>query len=108
MTSPAAPKITSASEKPVDSRVKAIALYLASDSQVKDLHDLHIWALSTEAVALTAHVVCPDGHPGDAWLAKICDELHEKYDIDHATIQVETGDAVHAKGAPTCGISFST
>ena len=87
---------------------EAIALYLASDSQVKDLHDLHIWALSTEAVALTAHVVCPDGHPGDAWLAKICDELHEKYDIDHATIQVETGDAVHAKGAPTCGISFST
>ena len=88
--------------------VEAVALYLASDSQVKDLHDLHIWALSTNVVALTAHVVCPDGHPGDAWLAKVCHELHDKYDIDHATIQVETGDAVHSKGAPACGISFST
>ena len=87
---------------------EGVARYLASDSQVKDLHDLHIWALSTEAVALTAHVVCPAGHPGDAWLAKVCEELHDTYDIDHATIQVETGDAVHAKGAPACGISFST
>ena len=87
---------------------EAVARYLASDSHVKDLHDLHIWALSTEAVALTAHVVCPDGHPGDAWLAKVCDELHEKYNIDHATIQVETGDAVHEKHPTTCGIGFST
>ena len=87
---------------------EAVALYLASDSHVKDLHDLHIWALSTEAVALTAHVVCPGGHPGDAWLARVCDELHEKFDIDHTTIQVETGDAVHAKNPANCGISFST
>ena len=87
---------------------EAVAHYLAADSHVQDLHDLHIWALSTEAVALTAHVVCPGGHPGDAWLAKVCDELHQKYDIDHATIQVETGDTVHEKDAPNCGISFST
>ena len=70
---------------------------------VKDLHDLHIWALSTEAVALTAHVLCPAGHPGDAWLARICDELHEKYGVDHATIQVETGDAVHQHDTARCG-----
>ena len=87
---------------------EAIAQYFVADPHVKDLHDLHIWALSTEAVALTAHVVCPGGHPGDDWLAKLCDELHENYDIDHATIQVETGDAVHAKDAAACGISFST
>ena len=87
---------------------EAIAQYFVADPHVKDLHDLHIWALSTEAVALTAHVVCPGGHPGDAWLAKLCHVLHEKYDIDHATIQVETGDAVHEKDAPACGISFST
>ena len=87
---------------------EAVALYLASDSRVRDLHDLHIWALSTESVALTAHVVCPGGHPGDAWLAKVCGELHDKYDVDHATIQVETGDSVHEKDAAPCGISFST
>ncbi len=87
---------------------RAVAKYLASDAHVTDLHDLHIWALSTETVALTAHVVCPAGHPGDAWLANVCEELSEKYDIDHATIQVETGLEVHAKDAPACGISFST
>ena len=87
---------------------EGIARYLASDSHVKDLHDLHIWALSTEAVALTAHVVCPAGHPGDAWLARVCDELHTKYEIDHATIQVETGETVHKKDTAHCGISFST
>lgn len=85
----------------------AVGRYLASEACVKELHDLHIWALSTEAVALTAHVVCPAGHPGDAWLARICDELHEKHGIDHATIQVETGDAVHAHDTARCGIQVA-
>ena len=86
---------------------EAVGRYIASEPCVKDVHDLHIWALSTEAVALTAHVVCPAGHPGDAWLARVCDELHEKHGIDHATIQVETGDTVHEKHPTNCGISFS-
>ena len=86
---------------------EAVGLYLASEPCVKELHDLHIWALSTEAVALTAHVVCPAGHPGDAWLARVCDELHDKHGIDHATIQVETGDAVHAHGTARCGIQVA-
>jgi cobalt-zinc-cadmium efflux system protein len=84
----------------------AVARYLAAQSQVKELHDLHIWALSTEAVALTAHVVCPGGHPGDDWLARVCEELHEKFAIDHATIQVEVGPNVHGEHAPKCGISL--
>ena len=86
---------------------EAVGRYLASEPCVKELHDLHIWALSTEAVALTAHVVCPAGHPGDAWLARVCDELHDKHGIDHATIQVETGDAVHAHGTARCGIQVA-
>jgi cobalt-zinc-cadmium efflux system protein len=86
---------------------EAVGRYLASDPCVKDLHDLHIWALSTEAVALTAHVVCPAGHPGDAWLARVCDELHEKHGIDHATIQVETGDAVHSHDTSNCGVNIT-
>ena len=86
---------------------EAVGHYLASESCVKELHDLHIWALSTEAVALTAHVVCPAGHPGDAWLARVCDELHDKHGIDHATIQVETGDAVHEHDTTRCGIQVA-
>ena len=83
---------------------EAVGRYIASDPCVREVHDLHIWALSTEAVALTAHVVCPAGHPGDAWLARVCEALHEKHGIDHATIQVETGDAVHAHDTSRCGI----
>lgn len=87
--------------------VEAVRRAIAADPCVKDLHDLHIWALSTEAVALTAHVVCPAGHPGDAWLTRICDELHEKHGIDHATIQVETGDTMHAHDPARCGIEVA-
>jgi cobalt-zinc-cadmium efflux system protein len=85
---------------------KSIARYITTDPLVAELHDLHIWALSTEAVALTAHVVCPAGHPGDIWLARLCDDLHEKFQIDHATIQVEISDAMHKNKAVECGISF--
>lgn len=92
---------------PAHINADAVARYLAADSHVTALHDLHIWALSTEAVALTAHVICPDGHPGDDWLAGKCKELHEKFAIDHATIQVEVGHHVHGDHAPHCGISFS-
>jgi cobalt-zinc-cadmium efflux system protein len=84
----------------------AIARYVTTDPLVAELHDLHIWALSTEAVALTAHVVCPAGHPGDAWLARMCDDLHHKFQIDHATIQVEITGAMHKNQAAQCGISF--
>ncbi len=71
---------------------KSIEAFFTEQPEVSELHDLHIWALSTEAVALTAHVVCPKGHPGDAWLARMSEELHERFAIDHATIQIETGE----------------
>jgi cobalt-zinc-cadmium efflux system protein len=93
---------------PTHIHAKAVAQFIAADSNVKEIHDLHIWALSTEAVALTAHVICPNGHPGDAWLAQLCDELHHRFSIDHATIQVEIGLDVHNHTHGACGISLST
>lgn len=86
----------------------AVLHHLQTQSGVSEVHDLHIWALSTEAVALTAHVVCPSGHPGDDWLRRIADELHEKFAIDHATIQVETSHNAHPThthgNRSTCGL----
>ena len=62
---------------------------LAALPGVKALHDLHIWSMSTTETALTAHLVMPDGHPGDAFLAETCAMLHDRYQIGHATLQVE-------------------
>lgn len=69
--------------------------HLHAIAGVAAVHDLHIWPLSTTTTALTCHLVMPAGHPGDAVLAQIADELHEHYGIDHVTIQVETGDPEH-------------
>lgn len=56
---------------------------------VKALHDLHIWALSTSEVALTAHLVMPEGHPGDAFLTQAASELRHRFNIGHSTLQIE-------------------
>jgi len=56
---------------------------------VTGVHDLHIWPMSTTETALTAHLVLPDGHPGDAFLHDVAESLHDHFDIEHATIQIE-------------------
>lgn len=69
-----------------------ITAYLLSLPQVKEVHDLHIWGMSTTENALTAHLITPDGHPGDAFLHTIAEELADHYKICHATFQIEVGD----------------
>jgi cobalt-zinc-cadmium efflux system protein len=60
------------------------------------VHDLHIWPISTTSVALTAHLVQPEGHADDAWLFAAGVTLNEKFGIDHPTLQVERGTDPHA------------
>jgi cobalt-zinc-cadmium efflux system protein len=67
---------------------------------VTDVHDLHIWAMSTTETALTAHLVAPDGRDGDALLARACRELHDRFGIEHSTLQVERGDPAHPCSCP--------
>lgn len=57
---------------------------------VSQIHDLHIWPMSTTEIALTCHVVIPEGHPGDAFLMEMAHELEHRFKIVHTTIQVET------------------
>jgi cobalt-zinc-cadmium efflux system protein len=71
----------------------AVRTFLRELPEVAQVHDLHIWAMSTTETALTAHLVMPKGCPGDGFLAQVCEELHHHFAIDHATLQVETGDA---------------
>ena len=57
------------------------------------IHDLHVWAMSTTETALTVHLVKLDGDIDDDWLARVAQELHDQFSIEHSTIQVETGRA---------------
>ena len=63
--------------------------YLSQLPKVTAVHDLHIWAMSTTAIALTAHLVMPADAAGDAFLREVCDCLHHQFGIEHSTIQIE-------------------
>jgi cobalt-zinc-cadmium efflux system protein len=67
---------------------------------VSKVHDLHIWPMSTSEVALTAHLVTPAGHPGDAFLAELQDRLARRFGIEHCTIQIEIEDFDMCRLAP--------
>ncbi len=67
----------------------AVRGFLGALPGVAAVHDLHVWAMSTTETALTAHLITPAGHPGDAFLAEAADALHHRFGIDHATIQIE-------------------
>jgi cobalt-zinc-cadmium efflux system protein len=77
----------------LDAVPKGIALaqvrdYLAGLDGVTEVHDLHIWAMSTNETALTAHLVRPGGHD-DTFLHHVCEGLSHRFNIHHATLQVE-------------------
>jgi cobalt-zinc-cadmium efflux system protein len=76
----------------------AIEQYLLSVPGVCEVHDLHIWAMSTTHVVLTAHIVIPEGSVEDQLLFEISHVLHDRYGIEHTTLQVE-------RGAPGCELA---
>jgi cobalt-zinc-cadmium efflux system protein len=64
---------------------------------VARVHDLHIWPMSTTEAALTAHLVMPAGHPGDAFLMDLQHRLAHDFGIDHSTVQIELGDGAECR-----------
>jgi cobalt-zinc-cadmium efflux system protein len=90
----------SLSAVPSDIDPAAVANYLRKLPGVSEVHDLHIWAMSTTETALTCHLVMPKGHPGDEFLQKLCDQLHDKFKIAHPTVQIELADTGACKLAP--------
>jgi cobalt-zinc-cadmium efflux system protein len=71
----------------------AVRAHLLAQPGVTAIHDLHIWGMSTTETALTCHLVMPGGHPGDAALARLGQELEARFGIHHATMQIELGDS---------------
>jgi len=64
--------------------------FLQQQAGVAEVHDLHIWGMSTTETAMTAHLVMPGGHPGDACIAELARRMDHDFGIAHATLQVET------------------
>ncbi len=72
-----------------------IEQFLRERPGVTEVHDLHIWAMSTTETALTAQLVTPGGYPGDVAIDDITRQLREDFSIQHSTLQVRLGTTVH-------------
>ncbi|HYN60182.1 MAG TPA: cation diffusion facilitator family transporter, partial [Rubrivivax sp.] len=66
----------------------AVLALLEALPGVADVHDLHVWAMGTSEIAMTAHLVMPEGQADDAFLQQATAQLHERFDIEHVTLQV--------------------
>ena len=78
---------------------KAVGDWLAARPGVSEVHDLHIWAMSTTETAMTAHLVRPENPDNDQFLHDVCGDMARLFKIGHVTIQVERG------GVATCHLA---
>lgn len=69
--------------------IEAVRHYLASLPGVADVHDLHVWGMSTTDVALTAHLVRQSDPADGGFIHRTVRALNERFGISHATLQIE-------------------
>jgi len=81
---------------PPSVEVKAVEDYLLKLEGVADIHDLHIWGMSTTESALSVHLVMPAGYPGDAFMDGVVDTLKQRFGVHHSTLQMEQGTTQHS------------
>lgn len=72
--------------------VAEIKGYLSALKNVSDIHDLHVWALSTTETALTVHLVTTHELIDNCFLQEVQEHLHHHFNIAHTTIQIENED----------------
>jgi len=73
---------------PENINIEEVREFLKELPEVSDIHDLHIWALSTSDAALTVHLSTEV--PTDySFISSVRRQLQERFNIDHTTIQVE-------------------
>jgi len=70
--------------------INEVRTYLNGLAGVTEVHDLHIWSLSTSQIALTAHLVVDNFTQESNFLKMIQEKLHDKFEIEHTTIQIES------------------
>ena len=72
--------------------IAGIKRYLTSLENVSQIHDLHVWPMSTTEVALSVHLIIVDDSLNNDFLPKLQQQLHDRFSIEHSTIQVERQD----------------
>jgi len=76
---------------PENIKIELVHEYLAGLTEVSGVHDLHIWSLGTTDAALTVHLTtCMPTNV--SFISSIQRQLHDQFNIEHSTIQVEYGD----------------
>jgi cobalt-zinc-cadmium efflux system protein len=89
---------------PKEIDVAKVRDWLAARPGVVEVHDLHIWAMSTTEIALTVHLIRPASgladEDGDSFLHQTCEGLSKRFNIGHATVQVEQDPAHACRLAP--------
>jgi cobalt-zinc-cadmium efflux system protein len=71
--------------------IRKIKNYLKNIPTILEVHDLHVWGMSTTEAALTVHIIRSEMEDNDELLQKLTKELHDLFGIEHATIQIEKG-----------------
>jgi cobalt-zinc-cadmium efflux system protein len=77
-----------------------VEAYLRNLPGAREVHDLHIWGMSTTEATLTAHLIKPDLADEDTFLSEACKALHNRFGIEHAMLQIERG-----HGPTPCGLA---
>jgi cobalt-zinc-cadmium efflux system protein len=73
--------------------------FLRASPGVVEVHDLHVWAMSTTETALTAHLVRPDTDGLDQFRSAVAQALQSRFGVRHATLQIEQSRGDHC---PEC------
>lgn len=70
--------------------VAAVRAAMQAEPGVGSVHDLHVWSLTSRRPLLSAHVAVAAGHDADALLRRLAALLHDRFDITHTTLQMES------------------
>lgn len=87
---------------PEDIDMPGIKSYLNEQKQVVSFHDLHVWAISTTITALSVHLIVTTDKVDNQFLMTLQKSLHDKFSIEHATIQIEYENNALGDHDPNC------
>jgi cobalt-zinc-cadmium efflux system protein len=84
---------------PPGADVPSIHAFLLESAGVTDVHDLHVWAMSTTEMALTAHLVRPSRDGEESFRGALAEALERRFGVRHATLQIESA---RGERCPVC------